>query len=124
MEWFTDGGHNTCCDSDSELDTNDCVYNPELILNLENIKSICFPHLCTYFLSKNGSVYFYGQYLNQNGDKCYQKTPSLKKELSNINSLLSINCYQTRHPIACALSDECVYSLKDDKIIETGYKKC
>ena len=115
-------GNNDWCHLGHELNQNECVFEPKLINNLLNITSICSSYLNTYFLSNGGNIYFCGQYYDENNEECFQKNPQLILKQLNIISLYSVNCYKIPSPIGCALSEECVYSLSEDKIHKTNYR--
>ena len=112
-------GWNGWCDLGHES-KNEYVFEPKLI-NLLNITSICSASINTYFLSNEGNIYFCGPYYDKNNKLCIQKSPKIILNQSNINSLYSVNYYQMGYPIACALSDECVYSLTYNEIHKTNY---
>ena len=101
-------GYNLCCYFGHELNQNECVSEPKLINNLLNITSICSFFTNTYFLSNEGNIYFCGLYYDES-KKRFQQSPKIVFKKLNINSLYSVNCYQIRYPIGCALSEECVY---------------
>ena len=115
-------GHNRCCRLGHELKRNECIFEPKLIINLTNITSISSTGGNTYFLTINGNIYFCGFYYDKNQIKCYQNIPKLLTNQLNIHSLHSIVSYRKKYSIGCALSDECVYSLKWDSIERTNYK--
>ena len=100
---------------------NELIFEPKLI-NLLNITSICSSTTNTYFLSNEGNIYFCGLYFDKNNDPYLQKSPKIILNQSNINSLYSVNYYQKGNPIACALSEECVYSLTLNEIHKTNYR--
>ena len=101
---------------------NECLFEPKLVKKLTNIASICSSSGNTYFLTNEGNIYFCGEYYDENQIKLYQMFPKLLKNEVNINSLHSIDSYLVNYPIGCALSDECVYSLKYDSIVKSNYK--
>ena len=113
-------GQNIGCELGHELNQNGCVFEPKLIINLTNITSICSSNRNIYFLSNNGNIYF-GEY-SKTQNKIYQIVPKLLTNEVNIHLLHSIDCYQQNYSIGCALSDEWVYSLKNDSIEKTNYK--
>ena len=114
-------GHNDLGELGHELEENECVFEPKLIEILSKITSICSSGTNTYFLSNEGNIYFCGK--NYENDKeCLQKSPQIILKQSNINSLYSVNCYQKDYPIGCALSDECVYSLRLYEVNKTNYR--
>ena len=113
-------GYNQWCNLGHELKQNECLFEPKLIINVNMVSSICSSTDARYFLTANGNVYFCGKY--NNNRICYQMVPKLLTNKLKINSLHSIDCYHRMYSIGCALSDECVYSLKLDTIEETNYK--
>ena len=113
-------GYNSWCDLGHELKQNECVFKPKII-NLLNITSICSSTNNTYFLSNDGHIYFCGKYYDENKEY-FQQIPKIISKKLNINYLYSVNGYQNMYPIGCALSEECVYSLRDDKIHKTNYR--
>ena len=114
-------GRNSWCVLGHELERNECVFEPKLIQNLQNIQSICSSHQNTYFLSNNQNIYFCGKYY-ENNIECFQLIPKLLKTDSHFQSLNSINCYRKLYPIGCVLSEGLVYSLKWNSIEKTNYK--
>ena len=115
-------GQNDSCDLGQELDRYECIFEPKLIENLENIKSICCSKNSTYFLTMNGEFYFCGKYFNEINVKCYQTIPVFLTNSLVIHTLYSMNTYQRSEAIGCALTDECVYYLHNKTIEKTHYK--
>ena len=115
-------GQSMCGQLGHELEENECVFEPKLIINVSNITSICSSGGNTYFLTTEGNIYYCGVYYGKNNERCYQKSSKLiESKHLNINSLFSVNCYQKSHPTGCALSEKCVYSLILNEIRETKY---
>ena len=68
-------GYSRHCRLGHKLEENEYVFEPKLI-NLLNITSICSSNNNTYFLSKEGNIYFCGLYYDEN-NKCFQKSPKI-----------------------------------------------
>ena len=115
-------GLNRCYDLGHELKQNEWFFEPQLIINLLNITSICSSYFNTYFLSNEGNIYYCGVYYDENNYQCFQKSPQIILKQRNIISLYAVKCYQKGYPIGCALSEECVYSLRYNEIHKTNYR--
>jgi len=102
------------------LERNECVFEPKLINNLQNIISICSSTNNTYFLSNDGNIYFCGEYYDKNNSECFQLLPQIIKSDLIYKSLHSIDCYQKQYPIGCAIN--CIHSLNFNVTEKTNYK--
>ena len=98
------------------------IYEPRIIINLTDIKSICSSNNNTYFLSSDGIIYFCGKYFEQNNVKSHQRIPIILKSDVKYNLLYSTYYYQKCCPIGCALTDDSVFALHYNRIEKTSYK--
>ena len=129
-------GHNTWCQLGHELERNECVFEPKLIKNLSNITSICSSNTNTYFLAKDGNIYFCGEYYDKNNIQCYQLIPTLIKSslFDNIlmkfkhslfkqtnRSLHSISQYKSCHSLATFVNNNAIYELKFGSLKKSKY---
>ena len=102
-------GHNTWCHLGHEFKQNECVFEPKLIINLQNITSICSSSNNTYFLSNESEIYFCGKYFNGNNEECFQILPKVIEFPEDIKLLLTNNLFER--------SIHSIYNFKKLKVI-------
>ena len=118
-----------------ELKENECLFEPKLIINLQNITSICSSNSNSYFLSNEGNIYFCGQYFDENNRKCYQLLPkliNLPKYLKLLiiiksfgfskRSIHSIQIFKEKNSIGVIVINNVIYKLNSNKIEKTNCK--
>ena len=88
--------------------------NPRRIIELNRVEYICSSLNNIYFLSF-GLIYFSGIYADDENVFQYQKTPKIIESVNKFDYLYSKNGR------ACAFSDNCLYSLEENRIEKTKY---
>ena len=113
-------GWNNYCQLGHDLEQRECVYDPKLI-NLTDIISVS-PGKTTYFLSKQGTLYFCGAL--EPGSECqiFEKLPLPLETGMHFKSLHSYAYYQTMTTIHIAVIEDSVVRLIYGKIKETKHK--
>ena len=109
-------GYNSYCVLGHELKENQCVSDPKVILNLQNVINISPSTSNTYFLTKEKKLYFCGKFYNENNCESFQKTPKLLNIETKFFSLHSISCYHRLQTISSSISDGSVSDLYYDLI--------
>ena len=115
-----------------DLESNDNIYIPKQIINLSQVKSICFSSFNTYFLKKK-DIYFCGKYEKKNHEY-FQSQPKLMKKyhlfapkfktlVSKIYYTKNIGNSRWQWPtIGTALTNnKHVYSFENTKLRKTMY---
>ena len=121
---FYSWGYNDWCSLGHDLGAKKNTIEPNLIINLFDVKNICHSSNNTYFITNDGNLYFCGYFRDENNCETFQKTPKLLKSETKFSSLHSIPYYQKRETIASALSqDSNNYLLNWDIIKKTRKKK-
>ena len=125
-------GHNNWCHLGHESKQNECVFNPKLIINLQNITSICSSNVNTYFLSNESEIYFCGVYYDGNNEQCFQLLPKVIEFPEDIKLLLtnklfersihSINNFKELEEIGILVINNNVYKLNCNEIEITNFK--
>ena len=110
------------------------VYQPVINDHLRNITRICSSKKCTYFLDKNGNIYFSGIYKTSRGTY-FQKRPttldprtffqwifSPKLIFLSFESIIHFNKeIGTFENISIAIANNDIYTLEEKNIIKTAY---
>ena len=125
-------GENEYCELGHELKQNECVFEPKLIINLQNITSICSTGVNTYFLSNESEIHFCGGYYKGNNEQCFQLLPKVIEFPEDIKLLLtnklfersihSISNFRKRQSIAVLGLNNNVYELNYNRIEITNFK--
>ena len=109
-------GYNDWCVLGHELEENECVFEPKMIVNLQNVINICPSTKNTYFLTNDNYLYFCGIFFDENNIQTFQKTPKLLNSEKKFSSLHSIFCYQFLQIISSAICEDSVYELHQNLI--------
>ena len=104
-------GYNSHCVLGHELEEKECIFEPKIIVYLQNVIKICPSTTDTYFLTNDNYIYFCGLFYDENNDKIFQKTPKLLISEQKFTSLHSIFSYQSLKIISSAISEDSVYEL-------------
>ena len=125
-------GWNQWCHLGHELKQNECVFEPKLIINLQNITSICSSSVNTYFFSNESEIYFCGKYYDENNEKCFQLLPKVIEFRKDIELLLknklfersihSISIFKELKVIGILVINYNVYQLNCNKIVIKNFK--
>ena len=115
-----------------ELEQNECVFEPKLIINLTNITSICSSNGTTYFLSNESEIHFCGKYYDENNEKCFQLLPEVIEFPEDIKLLVtnklfersihSKQIFKESYSIAVLVINNNVYELDYNRIEITNFK--
>ena len=115
-----------------ELEQKECVFKPKLIINLQNIESICSSIYNTYFLSNQSEIYFCGVYYDGNNEQCFQILPKviefpedIKLFLTNKlfeRSIYSKSIFKELKVIGILVINNNVYVLNCNRIEITNFK--
>ena len=116
-------GYNQTCQLGHELGRNECVYEPKLVAKLKDIEFVCPSTDNTYFLSKEGFIYFCGHFRYESNRESYQLLPKQIKTDLKINKFESKFSSKVRKWVSTAVTDHLVYLLSSESLIETNYKK-
>ena len=103
-------GSNTWCSLGHELPKNQVVYVPQL-MKVSKVVTVCPSTTNTYFLSREGQVYFCGLYKDRENFETYQKTPKLLNYEQRSSSLHHVNLYQKHFTISTANYQESIKCL-------------
>ena len=110
-------GENNFCQLGSQLEINEKVFIPRLI-NIENVESIATSKTNTYFVTRNGDIYYCGQYLND-GKEEYKKEPFKISNLKEVKSMSSSNYYLNCLEYAIVYSSDTIHEFHHDKMVKT-----
>ena len=127
-------GWNPFCQIGHELQQKRYLDQPKLINNLIkiNITSICSSKTNTYFLSSDGTIYFCGQYYDENTEEKFQlipgtlSLPTFLKFLFLVKSIgitklsvHSLQIFKENYSIAVLVINKMVYKLTNNTIEKT-----
>ena len=114
-------GRNDECQLGLSLEKDECIYNPTL-LDIINVQNIITSKTNTYFVSKEGDIYFCGFYYNNSQNEIYQQILLKIINMKNIKTLTSSN-YRLNY-LKCGLiyDEDSIYEIKFEKIEKTAYK--